>query len=48
MLALQQRKEFAAWYGNSFLAKRELLSRRLRADLDPVCTFLCICHDYFF
>ena len=50
MLALQQRKEFAAWYSlvPSFLAKRELLSRRLRADLDPVCTFLCICHDYLF
>ena len=47
MFALQQRTEFSAWYGNSFLAKKELLSLRLRADIDPVCT-LCICHDYLF
>jgi len=38
MVALKQRPEFATWYGSSFLEKRELLSRRLRADLDPVCT----------
>ncbi len=47
MVALKERKEFAAWYGKSFLDKRELLSRRLRADLDPVCAF-CIYSDSYF
>jgi hypothetical protein len=41
MMALKQRPEFDAWYGSSFLEKRELLSRRLRADLDPVRAFFC-------
>jgi hypothetical protein len=36
MFALQKRTEFTSWYGKSFLAKRELLSLRLRADIDPV------------
>jgi hypothetical protein len=47
MVALKERKEFAAWYGKSFLDKRELLHRRLRADLDPASTF-CIHPDYCF
>lgn len=38
MVALKERPEFSTWYGSSFLEKKELLSRRLRADLDPVCT----------
>jgi hypothetical protein len=36
MFALKQRDEFTTWYGTTFLDKKELLSRRLRADLDPV------------
>ena len=36
MCALQNQPEFKAWYGKSFLDKKEILSRRLRADLDPV------------
>lgn len=40
MVALKHREEFTAWYGTSFMEKRELLSRRLRADLDPVRVYL--------
>ena len=47
MVALKERQEFPSWYGKSFLEKRELLSRRLRADLDPVCT-CCIYPDFYF
>jgi hypothetical protein len=36
MFALRLRPEFKAWYGTCFTHKRELLSRRLRADCDPV------------
>jgi hypothetical protein len=38
MKVLQERPEFAAWYASSdgWVTKKELLSRRLRADLDPV------------
>ena len=38
MKTLQEQPEFAAWYASSggWLKKKELLSRRLRADLDPV------------
>ena len=36
MFALQQQTEFKGWFGKSFLDKKELLSHRLRADLDPV------------
>lgn len=36
MYALQRRKEFPTWYGKGFMDHRELLDRRLRADLDPV------------
>ena len=36
MFALQKRPEFKDWFGKSFMEKKELLSRRLRADLDPV------------
>jgi hypothetical protein len=49
MFALQQRTEFCQWYGRSF-KKPELLSRRLRADLDPVCVpfvfVMIICSDF--
>ena len=40
MVALKHRQEFPAWYGKCFMEKRELLSRRLRADLDPVRVYL--------
>lgn len=39
MKALENRPEFAAWYATGsggWVKKKELLSRRLRADLDPV------------
>jgi hypothetical protein len=38
MKALTKLPEFSAWYSasNGWLKKKELLSRRLRADLDPV------------
>lgn len=36
MFALQQRPEFKDWYGTCFTHKKEILSRRLRADCDPV------------
>jgi hypothetical protein len=39
MKALENQPEFAVWYANSsggWVKKKELLSRRLRADLDPV------------
>jgi hypothetical protein len=42
MVALKHQEEFGGWYGKTFLEKRELLSRRLRADLDPV----RICHMF--
>ena len=36
MFAIQRRQEFKEWYGKCFTEKKELLHRRLRADLDPV------------
>ena len=36
MFALQRCPQFADWYGQGFTHHRELLDRRLRADLDPV------------
>lgn len=36
MFALQHRTEFKGWFDKCFTEKRELLSRRLRADCDPV------------
>ena len=46
MVALKHRQEFPAWYGKCFMEKRELLSRRLRADLDPVKFFFGIIMIY--
>ena len=40
MFALQRQPKFKDWFGKSFTEKRELLSRRLRADLDPVSVHL--------
>jgi hypothetical protein len=42
MFALQHRTEFKTWYGTCYTLKRELLSRRLRADCDPVSALLAI------
>ena len=43
MFALQHRKEFKDWFGTCFTKKKELMSRRLRADCDPV-----LCHARLF
>ena len=40
MYALQLQPKFKEWFGKSFTEKKELLSRRLRADLDPVSVHL--------